>query len=97
MATTPRCPTCGQPVQWEGNPDRPFCSERCRVVDLGSWADERYRVSDEPRNQRGAEKVELGNSPRVREVPEASDQPISDETSDGGENGHSGKNREPRE
>lgn len=48
MPSTPRCPTCGRPVQWEGNPDRPFCSERCRVVDLGNWADERFRVPGEP-------------------------------------------------
>ena len=38
------CPTCGEPVDWEKNPDRPFCSERCRVVDLGRWASEDYRV-----------------------------------------------------
>lgn len=35
-------------MQWDGNPDRPFCSARCRVVDLGNWADERYRVAGEP-------------------------------------------------
>jgi len=29
---------------WEGNPWRPFCSERCQVTDLGAWATERYRV-----------------------------------------------------
>jgi endogenous inhibitor of DNA gyrase (YacG/DUF329 family) len=47
MASTPRCPTCGKPTQWEGNADRPFCSARCRIVDLGSWADERYRIAGE--------------------------------------------------
>jgi hypothetical protein len=31
-------------VHWEGNPDRPFCSQRCRLADLGNWAAERYRV-----------------------------------------------------
>jgi hypothetical protein len=30
------------------NPWRPFCSERCRGVDLGAWADERYRVAAPP-------------------------------------------------
>jgi endogenous inhibitor of DNA gyrase (YacG/DUF329 family) len=42
------CPACRKPVRWAGNPDRPFCSERCRVADLGDWAAERYRVPGEP-------------------------------------------------
>jgi endogenous inhibitor of DNA gyrase (YacG/DUF329 family) len=45
---TVRCPTCRAPVVWANNPHRPFCSERCRLVDLGNWAAERYRVPDEP-------------------------------------------------
>lgn len=40
-----KCPICGQPTQWKDNPDRPFCSERCRIIDLGNWASEDYRVS----------------------------------------------------
>ena len=39
-----RCPACKQPAAWEGNPFRPFCSERCKLLDLGSWATERYRI-----------------------------------------------------
>jgi endogenous inhibitor of DNA gyrase (YacG/DUF329 family) len=38
------CPTCGKPVDWEHAPERPFCSERCRVADLGRWASENYRI-----------------------------------------------------
>lgn len=39
------CPTCGTPSEFSpGNPWRPFCSERCRRVDLGAWASERFRV-----------------------------------------------------
>ena len=39
------CPTCKRPaVYGEGNPWRPFCSERCRSADLGAWASERFRV-----------------------------------------------------
>jgi hypothetical protein len=34
-------------VEWHGNPHRPFCSERCRLIDLGTWLDEGYRVSGE--------------------------------------------------
>jgi hypothetical protein len=35
-------------VRWDDNPHRPFCSERCRMVDLGNWASERYRVAGAP-------------------------------------------------
>lgn len=39
------CPACGQPAVFApANRWRPFCSERCRVGDLGAWASERYRV-----------------------------------------------------
>lgn len=39
-----RCPTCRQPVDWEQSEYRPFCSERCQMIDLGRWASEEYRV-----------------------------------------------------
>ncbi|MDO5686024.1 MAG: DNA gyrase inhibitor YacG [Neisseria sp.] len=46
------CPTCAQEVRWlPENRYRPFCSERCKLIDLGAWADERYTVAateDEP-------------------------------------------------
>jgi len=39
------CPNCGARVAWiPANRYRPFCSERCRLVDLGAWATEQYRV-----------------------------------------------------
>lgn len=38
------CPTCRKLTTWEENPDRPFCSKRCRMLDLGSWASEEYRI-----------------------------------------------------
>ncbi len=38
------CPTCRKAVSWEGNAFRPFCSERCRLVDLQGWFEERYRI-----------------------------------------------------
>ena len=41
---TVRCPICRHAVTWEGNDWRPFCSKRCRLVDLGQWVTERYRV-----------------------------------------------------
>ena len=43
-----RCPNCRKDVAWEeANPWRPFCSERCRLADLGGWATERYRIPGE--------------------------------------------------
>jgi endogenous inhibitor of DNA gyrase (YacG/DUF329 family) len=36
---TSPCPTCKRPVEWsEVSPWRPFCSERCKLIDLGAWA-----------------------------------------------------------
>jgi endogenous inhibitor of DNA gyrase (YacG/DUF329 family) len=38
------CPLCGKPAIWEDNPSRPFCSERCKMIDLGNWVDEEYKM-----------------------------------------------------
>lgn len=43
------CPTCGAPVEWtEKSAFRPFCSDRCKLIDLGAWADESHRIAGEP-------------------------------------------------
>jgi uncharacterized protein len=43
-----RCPACGgDSVYAPSNPYRPFCSERCKNLDLGAWASESFRVPDE--------------------------------------------------
>lgn len=39
-----KCPICKKKVEWEGNPFRPFCSERCKMIDLGKWVSEEYRI-----------------------------------------------------
>ena len=40
-----RCPQCGgEAVYSPENPWRPFCSERCKQIDLGAWAEESYRI-----------------------------------------------------
>ena len=48
MATPPlivACPRCKKPVEWTpASRFRPFCSERCKFMDLGAWASESYRV-----------------------------------------------------
>jgi len=39
------CPICGNPATFSPkNPFRPFCSERCKLIDLGEWAKEGYRI-----------------------------------------------------
>ena len=43
-----RCPVCKKMTTWEENPYKPFCSERCRLTDLGMWASEGYRVPGDP-------------------------------------------------
>lgn len=43
--TIVKCPTCQTPVIWSmENKYRPFCSQRCKLIDLGGWAEERYGV-----------------------------------------------------
>ena len=43
-----RCPTCAKSVRWHSsNPHRPFCSDRCRIIDLGGWASETHRIPGE--------------------------------------------------
>lgn len=41
-----KCPICGKPVKPD-DPEQPFCSERCRLIDLGNWASEKYVVPGE--------------------------------------------------
>ena len=44
---TRKCPTCGKPAELKDNPARPFCSERCKLIDFGAWANEEYAVPAE--------------------------------------------------
>ncbi|HEX9776934.1 MAG TPA: DNA gyrase inhibitor YacG [Geopsychrobacteraceae bacterium] len=39
------CPRCRKKTFWQENPSRPFCSETCRLIDLGRWASEEYSVA----------------------------------------------------
>ena len=41
-----RCPICHKETDSEANADFPFCCERCRLLDLGNWASEKYRISE---------------------------------------------------
>ncbi|CAN0618360.1 DNA gyrase inhibitor YacG [Burkholderia multivorans] len=45
MTTVVKCPSCGKEVRWTPeNRFRPFCSARCKQLDLGAWAAEKYRI-----------------------------------------------------
>jgi len=47
-AQTVSCPTCNSPVKWTIEQRwRPFCSERCKLIDLGTWFDESNRIPGE--------------------------------------------------
>jgi len=45
----PRCPVCDAAVDLVRTPTVPFCSDRCRLVDLGRWLDESYGVPQPPK------------------------------------------------
>ncbi|HXT64166.1 MAG TPA: DNA gyrase inhibitor YacG [Pyrinomonadaceae bacterium] len=60
-----KCPTCDKAVAWQDNPWRPFCSERCKLIDFGRWTDEEYRVP--------GQRVNPGEIPEQRN-PKSSDE-----------------------
>lgn len=56
------CPTCHTAVEWiEKNEHRPFCSDRCRLIDLGAWASEDYKVPGKPATEWDMPEVPMGN------------------------------------
>jgi uncharacterized protein len=54
-----KCPTCGKPAEWKENPYRPFCSERCKLIDLGRWVNEEYRVPGASAPEKHPEKQDV--------------------------------------
>lgn len=38
------CPHCRKATLWQDNPFKPFCSERCKLIDFGAWANEAYKL-----------------------------------------------------
>ncbi len=47
--TTVNCPTCNTTVEWSSaSRYRPFCSERCKLIDLGEWVSENHRIPGQP-------------------------------------------------
>ncbi|WP_354685549.1 DNA gyrase inhibitor YacG [Cupriavidus necator] len=56
MPAVVKCPTCGTEVAWvPDNKFRPFCSERCKQIDLGAWASEKYVIGGKPGETQSAD------------------------------------------
>lgn len=55
-----KCPSCGRMAEYQGNEFRPFCSERCNLIDLGAWIDEEYAVpaENEPVSEEDLDMIE---------------------------------------
>jgi len=67
--TPPTCPICGtkMPGNWTDYPDYPFCGRRCRMIDLGRWLSEGYRLAGPPSDDRSSEAPsEEPNPPRSK-------------------------------
>lgn len=53
------CPTCKKPVLWNDEfPYRPFCCDRCRLIDLGEWASENHKIAGDSLDLNTEEKPE---------------------------------------
>lgn len=63
------CPVCRKMTQWKGNPWRPFCSERCKTIDLASWASEEYRIPAERLGEEELEEERRGKTDEPGDVP----------------------------
>jgi len=50
MGVSVKCPICGKDVPFD-DPNMPFCSDRCRLLDLGNWASEKYVISSPRQNE----------------------------------------------
>jgi endogenous inhibitor of DNA gyrase (YacG/DUF329 family) len=57
-----KCPYCKKTTTWEENPHRPFCSERCKLLDLGKWASGEYRIAGEEKTDSQSVNSEIENS-----------------------------------
>jgi len=57
------CPICKKPTDSDAHTEFPFCSERCRLLDLGNWASERYVISSPAFDESMFENLERQLSP----------------------------------
>ena len=45
--TLVKCPTCRRQIDWSASEFRPFCSDRCRLIDLGAWLSEKHAIPED--------------------------------------------------
>jgi uncharacterized protein len=62
----PKCPTCGEPFDPRATPAMPFCSERCRLIDLGRWLNEEIGLPVEESEDEEVTGYDLDDDPEVR-------------------------------
>lgn len=53
------CPRCGADTYWHDNPTRPFCSQKCKLIDLGRWSNEEYSISGKNQSQDEEDETEI--------------------------------------
>ena len=67
MTAVVKCPVCGTPVAWAASSRwRPFCSERCRTIDLGDWAADRHVIPGRDGEALDPGRPDEGSDPRMR-------------------------------
>ncbi|HEY1891652.1 MAG TPA: DNA gyrase inhibitor YacG [Steroidobacteraceae bacterium] len=54
-----KCPTCEREIEWSQAPFRPFCSERCKLIDLGAWLTEKHAIPGEPAPDEAVDRAPL--------------------------------------
>jgi len=62
-----KCPTCGREIEWATAQSRPFCSERCRLIDLGAWFSEQRAIAGD---SAAADTDEAAARPAVAQDPD---------------------------
>ncbi|MBK7706049.1 MAG: DNA gyrase inhibitor YacG [Acidobacteria bacterium] len=64
------CPTCGKRIEYDGNEFRPFCTERCKLLDLGAWADEEFAIPTQETalSEQDVEQIERALEERGKEL-----------------------------
>jgi endogenous inhibitor of DNA gyrase (YacG/DUF329 family) len=69
-----QCPICKKPVDFFADPQGPFCSSRCKMVDLGKWLGEEYRMSEPLRPEHFASFEDLPDGPELDRAVEPADE-----------------------
>ncbi len=63
-----KCPQCGKETEYNNNEFRPFCSERCKLLDFGDWANEKFGIAGEPTEMSDDEIDEIERALEEKEI-----------------------------